>query len=721
RLNSRPVSWQLGLPMGATSGLTDRHVTRFTRFCAALTIAIGALVLAGWAFDVGSLKSIFPGLVTMKANTAACLVLTGLSLLGLEQEAFGARAAGLALSAFVMAVGVVTLSQDIYGWNAAIDQLLVQEPAGSSGTVHPGRMSPATAILFVLLGAAVAMLFWKAEIAVNVSQLLAAAAETVSAIALGGYAVGQSELYAVPAYSSMALHTAFAFAVLGLGVLSTRAKSGWMRELTAGTSSAMLTRRLALTLLILLPALAWLRLEAQTYGWYGARFGVVLHGVLGAALFAFALWFGTRAANRLEAREARLQRTYLVLSSINALIVRSHDRQSLVKESCQIAVEAGRYPLAWIGLVDRERARIRPVAWAGEVRGFLEQAADRLSLRDDAQGFAAKAILERRPMIVNDVSTAENMPSRAALLDRGARSFAMFPLIAGDEPLGVLALHSGEAHFFDSHETRLLAELAGDIAFAMDHLAKEERLNYLAYYNTLTKLANRSLFNDRLVQHVSGAERAGGGLALILIDVEGFARINTAFGRYAGDRIITEIGSRLERCVEDVSWLARIDADRFALIVPRAAEPAVATRAYESVAGRCFDRPFTVGGQQVRLAVRAGIALYPQDGGDAGALLQSADWALAQAKRLGERYELHGPEATSWVKERLQLETEVRRAVGNGELLLHYQPKVELRTRALAGFEALMRWHSPGRGLVSPASFIPIMEDTGVIVEAGAW
>jgi diguanylate cyclase (GGDEF)-like protein len=681
------------------------------------------LVLAGWAFDVPLLTSVLPTYVTMKANTAASLAFSGAALLlvNVRQRA-GARYGALALAGVVALVGAATLAQDVFGWTAGIDQLLFREAAGAIQTTDLGRMAPGSAVAFVLAGVAIPLLAAAPEGAARVAQALAAAIATIALVALMGYLLDVQALYRVRAFSAMALNSAVGFLVLALGILTARARCGWMREFAADTTSARLARRLALAIFVMLPLLALLRLYGEQWGWYPTAFGVGLHAVVGLILIIVLLWALTRAANRAEERVARLARVQAVMSRVNALIVRTQDRRALLEEACRIAVDPGGYPLAWVGLADRERARIEPAAWAGAVGDLLESAGDRLSLGPAARspGAAARAVLTGRPVVVTDVAAAADMPFREQLLARGVRAFAMLPLVVAGEARGVLALHASDRRAFDREEMRLLEEVAGDIAFALDHIDKEERLNYLTYHNTLTRLANRTLFTDRLAQHVGGARRARGKLALLLLDIAGFGLVNAAHGRHAGDEVLRAVGERLERTLDPL-LLSRTSGSQFAAIVPRLANEEDAVRGYERIAAACFGEPFAVGAETAALTVRAGIAIYPRDGATAEALYQSAEIALGEAKKRGDRYRLSDPQSDHAVRSRLGLEASLRRAIENGELRLHYQPKVDTRTRALTGAEALMRWQSPERGLVPPAEFIPLLEDTRLILAAGTW
>jgi PAS domain S-box-containing protein len=200
-----------------------------------------------------------------------------------------------------------------------------------------------------------------------------------------------------------------------------------------------------------------------------------------------------------ETRVARLNRVYAVLSDINALIVRERDRDELFRETCRVAVEVGKFRLAWIGMVVRWADTIEPVAWWGVGEDYMKLMP--LSLKPGSPetfGLAGRAVREAKPMISDDMGSDSRVVLAREAARRGLRGLAVLPLIGDDGVRAVLALYSSEAGFFDAEEVKLLEELSGDIAFALDHLAKEEKLDYLAYYDPLTELANPSLFRERL-------------------------------------------------------------------------------------------------------------------------------------------------------------------------------------------------------------------------------
>lgn len=209
-----------------------------------------------------------------------------------------------------------------------------------------------------------------------------------------------------------------------------------------------------------------------------------------------------------ELKVKRLNRIYAVLSSINSLIVRTQDRKELFQEACEIAVNAGEFRLAWIGITDSELNKLSAVAWAGAGEDYIEHIPMGLDPGNDADfGLIGKCIENSEAILVQDIKNDGEIVLKYQAITRGFRSFGLFPLCIKNRPIGIMALYASEQNFFDHDEIQLLRELASDIAFSLDHLEKSERLNYLAYYDALTGLPNRSLLQDRLHQLIKNAVR----------------------------------------------------------------------------------------------------------------------------------------------------------------------------------------------------------------------
>ena len=420
-----------------------------------------------------------------------------------------------------------------------------------------------------------------------------------------------------------------------------------------------------------------------------------------------------------EARIRRLTRVYSVLSAINGAIVRIGDRDALFAEACRVAVEDGEFRMAWIGLL--EGSRLTPVAWAGDVRDYLDRVPKEVvDTKPGGPGLAGRAVASMRPVVSNDVKSDPQIVTKKQLEERGINSLAVIPLVVGDKAVGALALYAPDAGFFDDEEMRLLIELAGDISFALDHIAKEEKVRYLAYYDSLTGVANRTLFLERLAQYLSTARGEKQQLALVIVNIERFKTINDAFGRQAGDALLKQFTARLLEVNRDPNRIARVGADHFAVVVPEVSSLETLIRNGEIAQRRLDSDAYAIGGADVRISTLAGVALFPEDGSDAESLFRNAEAALKKAKS-GERYVFYASHMTERVAEKVALENRLRIALDREEFVLHYQPKLDSETGRIVGLEALIRWENPEAGLVPPMQFIPLMEETGLILAVGSW
>ena len=419
---------------------------------------------------------------------------------------------------------------------------------------------------------------------------------------------------------------------------------------------------------------------------------------------------------------AHLSRIHAVLSGINAAMLRTRERHSLFKEACHVAVQAGDFRMAWIGVVDAATGDGQVVAWAGADEAYA--ATIRFTGRGDRPESslpASRALQQARAVICDDLETEASLGERRPdMLARGYRSLAALPVVVEGRPLAVLALYAGEPGFFDDEEVGLLNELAADISFALENIGKEEKLNYLAYYDPLTGLANRDLYRERLEQSLRAARSERRTLAVVMFDVERFRYINDTLGRKSADSVLRQIGLRLAGTVPDRDDLARINADTFAATFREMREAELGRFLRDRVLP-ALGRAFAVDGEQLRISIRAGISLYPNDGADPEALMRNAEAALQDAKTRNEHYSFYAPDMNSRVAGNLVLENKLRSALEKRQFVLHYQPKVELDSGRVVGLEALIRWNDHDHGLVHPLTFIPLLEETGLILEVGNW
>jgi diguanylate cyclase (GGDEF)-like protein len=267
-------------------------------------------------------------------------------------------------------------------------------------------------------------------------------------------------------------------------------------------------------------------------------------------------------------------------------------------------------------------------------------------------------------------------------------------------------------------------QVIGSVMVFRDVSAEREMANqiaHLAEHDFLTELPNRLLLNDRIGQAIALAERAGGKIAVLLMDMDGFKHINDSLGHPAGDLLLKCVASRLRDCVCAPDTVSRQGGDEFLVLLQglkRQEDAGIAAkRLLESLAEAYF-----MDQHNLHITASIGISVYPEDGPDAETLIKNADTAMYQAKENGRQsYRFFKPEMNVRAVERQSIEEDLRFALERKEFTLHYQPKINLKTGEITGAEALLRWTHPHRGSVSPLQFIPIAEDSGLILPIGAW
>jgi diguanylate cyclase (GGDEF)-like protein len=293
-----------------------------------------------------------------------------------------------------------------------------------------------------------------------------------------------------------------------------------------------------------------------------------------------------------------------------------------------------------------------------------------------------------------------------------------------DEAAALAAMAQGVHDFVEKRNLRrLLPVVRRELkaaAHARARVRAENRLHRLAYYDQLTGLPNRQLFYE----YANGCLRECDpdiGATLLFLDIDRFMRINDTFGYSTGDQLVRQVAARLQNAVSAKAIVTRMGRDDFAILDAGAYGSGEACSLAER-AMQEFTRPFEVDGKELYLTMSIGVCRYPQDGQDVGRLLVNAENAMCLAKRSGRNnFQVYARDMNSASAERLEMETELRHAVSRSELLLHYQPSVEVTSGRITAVEALVRWRHPLRGLISPDKFIPLADETGLIGEIGQW
>jgi len=379
---------------------------------------------------------------------------------------------------------------------------------------------------------------------------------------------------------------------------------------------------------------------------------------------------------------------------------------------CRIGVHQGGFERVAVSLMDPGTTKLRLRATAGADVDKHDSAID--------DRLADRAIRSGAPSVLNDLADGpQSLAQHRAMIVRGYRAIAALPLLVDGTAVGVITFFSGQSHIYDESEVGVLLELTANLGFALQYLDKDEAVHFLSYFDSLTGLAKRPLFCQRLAQVLSAdaADRRG----VVVFDVQKLGAINDTLGRYVGDRLIEKIAARLKQNFTDPDCLAHFGGGTFALRPQSVGDEADSARLLQNALAQVLVESFDIDGQELRPAIRSGIAFYPRDAGDADVLVQRAEAALKVAREDNEPCMLYEFVTQRPTSRSLALEARLARALDRQEFLLHYQPKVNIESGRVEGLEALLRWQDAEDGPVPPSLFVPLLERSGAIVDVGEW
>ncbi len=424
-----------------------------------------------------------------------------------------------------------------------------------------------------------------------------------------------------------------------------------------------------------------------------------------------------------------LRRRLLTFSECNKALIHATEEPLLLHEICRIIVKHGKYCFAWVGFCN-SIDKVQVVAQIGTDDKYL---IDTVEFCYDEEEKACEVMWEviktGKSRVIDDIPNSSQC-SECPTRQQSYKALMILPLVEGDRIFGIISIYSSELSAFEEEEKKLLLGLSSDLAYGLLSLrAQNERkrakemVEHLAYYDPLTNLPNRILLKEHLAHALQDAERNDKTLGVLFINIDRLNSVNDTLGYSSGDQLIKSVTSRMKGCLRRCDIIGRFGGDEFVVILPQIRRAENAARLSKRLLHSIKSSSFSLGEHNIYVSASIGVAVYPNDAEDAQSLIKNADIAMRQVKEQGKsNYRLYTTAINSRAFEVMELENRMREALEENEFEVEYQPRVNVKTKKVVSMEALLRWSNPKGGtVVYPTEFIPVAEDSGIMIPLGEW